>query len=76
MATAKAQDASSNPGTATDSDTATTADHAWVVMTPESTQAAAVPVAEPLDFSASDTWGQGGRFVINEQGLRVPAPTI
>jgi hypothetical protein len=72
MATAKAQDASSNSGASTNPNTATTGDNAWLV-TPET---AAVPVAEPLDFSASDTWGQGGRFVVNEQGLRVPAPTI
>jgi hypothetical protein len=29
--------------------------------------------ADPSDFAASDTWGNGGRYVIDGQGKRVPA---
>lgn len=35
---------------------------------------AAQQQVQPVDFAASPTWGQGGCFVIDEQGQRVPAP--
>jgi hypothetical protein len=38
-----------------------------------STLATALPEAQMPDFSTSDTWGQGGRYVINQQGQRVLA---
>lgn len=28
----------------------------------------------PADYTTSPTWGQGGRFIINGAGDRVPAP--
>lgn len=41
-------------------------------LPPEQPQEAAPPTTEQM--ALSPTWGQGGRFVINTAGERVPAP--
>lgn len=63
MATAKpAPKTTAEPGTTTE-------------PTTEATTTPTAPTeAQAVDFSASPNWGEGGCFVINEQGQRVPAP--
>jgi hypothetical protein len=69
MATAKqTQNTSTDQGSDTvTTDTPSTETANTIVPT-------ALPEALVPDFSTSDTWGQGGRYVVNEQGQRVLAP--